>query len=358
MLPVTEDSHSGRNGSPSDSGHQPNGTLCGFSGKKSTGLSEEAEAFLVRLDGTFTSSSFRERLHHARVAGGSYIRALREEAAVSQKDLASRLKISAAFLSHIESGRINLPPEQVEALAIGLRCLDRREFAARILYAYHHPLFVALGNLDIASIWDVTRVRMASFNIMPSGQDLSLAEERRGRRHSVMGTRLRLRRLELGLSQENMSAYIGYSKRTAVSNIEHGVARITYPYMVKWCRILEVPSEQMASFILYFCERMLFHLAEESGECIYNGLETMKLQEIMLKSGSGITSPKYLVGTPYMAGGEARVDVICETLGSREILCIHRNLDTHIGCRYWLTDVNGKILLGEVGCLDDLVSAI
>jgi len=74
-----------------------------------------------------------------RVAGGLWLRELREKAHLSQRDLARETKIGYyTFISQLENGRGRLPPDRYEIWANALK-LDPKEFT-RELMRYYDPI--------------------------------------------------------------------------------------------------------------------------------------------------------------------------------------------------------------------------
>lgn len=74
-----------------------------------------------------------------RVAGGNWLKAMREKAGLSQRELAEKVDIGYyTFVSQLENGRGRLPPDRYEAWAAALN-MDPKEFT-RELMRYYDPI--------------------------------------------------------------------------------------------------------------------------------------------------------------------------------------------------------------------------
>lgn len=74
-----------------------------------------------------------------RVAGGMWLKELREKASLSQRDLAREVNIGYyTFISQLENGRGRLPPDRYETWAKALK-VDPRDFT-RELMRYYDPI--------------------------------------------------------------------------------------------------------------------------------------------------------------------------------------------------------------------------
>ncbi|MBP8937607.1 MAG: helix-turn-helix transcriptional regulator [Agrobacterium sp.] len=79
------------------------------------------------------SEDSRQDLRHQ---AGGWLRSMREEAGLSQRELAERVgALYYTFISQIESGKGRIPPERYESWAEALG-IDARDFAIRMLGFY------------------------------------------------------------------------------------------------------------------------------------------------------------------------------------------------------------------------------
>lgn len=77
-----------------------------------------------------------DRRQDLRLQAGSWLRAMREEAGLSQRDLAEKVgALYYTFISQIESGKGRIPPERYESWAEAL-AMDPRDFSIRMLSFY------------------------------------------------------------------------------------------------------------------------------------------------------------------------------------------------------------------------------
>ncbi len=75
----------------------------------------------------------------ARLAMGSWLKSLREEQDMSQRDLATALDLDYyTFISQLENGRGRIPPARYRDWAEALK-VETREFVMTLL-SYHEPL--------------------------------------------------------------------------------------------------------------------------------------------------------------------------------------------------------------------------
>lgn len=80
--------------------------------------------------------SSEDRRQDLRLQAGTWLRAMREEAGLSQRELAEKVgALYYTFISQIESGKGRIPPERYESWAEALG-LDAREFSIRMLSFY------------------------------------------------------------------------------------------------------------------------------------------------------------------------------------------------------------------------------
>lgn len=74
--------------------------------------------------------------HDLRVEAGAWLRSLREERGLSQREFAERVgAVYHTFISQIEAGRGRIPPERYETWAKALE-VDPREFSIKMLKFY------------------------------------------------------------------------------------------------------------------------------------------------------------------------------------------------------------------------------
>lgn len=74
-----------------------------------------------------------------RLAGGIWLRQMRERAGLSQRELAEKVDLGYyTFVSQLENGRGRLPPDRYEIWANALK-VDVREFT-RELMRYYDPI--------------------------------------------------------------------------------------------------------------------------------------------------------------------------------------------------------------------------
>ena len=79
-------------------------------------------------------TEMRERLKSARVGAGAYIKAVRLQAKLSQRELAENLGLPLySFVSMIETGATYVRPEALEAWAEALG-VDPQEFERKLLW--------------------------------------------------------------------------------------------------------------------------------------------------------------------------------------------------------------------------------
>ena len=74
-----------------------------------------------------------------RLAGGLWLKGLREKAGLTQEDLARRIEVSYyTFISQVENGRGRIPPDRYEAWAAALD-VEPRAFVREIM-RYYDPV--------------------------------------------------------------------------------------------------------------------------------------------------------------------------------------------------------------------------
>jgi len=79
-------------------------------------------------------AALAERLKSARVGAGAYIRELRLQSKLSQRELAEKLNLPLySFVSMIETGTTYVRPEALEAWAEALG-VDPQEFERKLLW--------------------------------------------------------------------------------------------------------------------------------------------------------------------------------------------------------------------------------
>lgn len=80
-----------------------------------------------------------DEVRELRAAGGQWLRTLREEAGLSQREFADVVGVSYyTFISQIENGRGRLPPDRYESWAIALN-VEPKIFV-RELMRYYDPV--------------------------------------------------------------------------------------------------------------------------------------------------------------------------------------------------------------------------
>lgn len=81
-----------------------------------------------------------------RLAGGLWLKELREKAGLSQRQLAAKLNIEYyTFISQLENGRGRIPPDRYEAWAEALN-VDPKEFTRGIMRYYDPVTYRILFN--------------------------------------------------------------------------------------------------------------------------------------------------------------------------------------------------------------------
>jgi transcriptional regulator with XRE-family HTH domain len=295
----------------------------------------------------------------ARIEGGGYLRALRVAANLTQRDLASRLNISAAFLCHIEGGRMNLPSYLTRTLSAHLQVVNKREYGARILYAYSPVLFGVLDSIGIYTIQDVSAIHLPDFSYLDRRQALLRVDHRESM--EVMGACLRLVRNELGKTQDAWAAEIGYvAGRTAVANIEAGVSRITYEYFAKWAAALGVSIESLAAFHLLFSDKDLFDLLFSAPQELLSTAEMKQVHRVAEKAARFFGQVKYEIGEPYQGkhDHDVRVDILFDIMGTRKYVCLHKKQHWASRADYWITDGADRIVCEKTKSIEDMVKKL
>lgn len=88
----------------------------------------------MQNNGSLQSSE--ERRQDLRLQAGNWLRSMRENAGLSQRELAEKVgALYYTFISQIESGKGRIPPERYESWADALG-IDSREFSIRMLGFY------------------------------------------------------------------------------------------------------------------------------------------------------------------------------------------------------------------------------
>ncbi|QDG74946.1 helix-turn-helix transcriptional regulator [Labrenzia sp. PHM005] len=81
-----------------------------------------------------------------RLQAGSWLKAAREEAGLSQRDLATKMgALYYTFISQIESGKGRLPADRYEIYA-GALGVDKRDFAIKMLEFYEPTTYELIFN--------------------------------------------------------------------------------------------------------------------------------------------------------------------------------------------------------------------
>lgn len=95
---------------------------------------------------------------------------------------------------------------------------------------------------------------------MPGTSDHGARKRRTARDRTALwkrvGAFVRARREELGLSQGEIIAVLGYKSRNAVSNIEVGIEGLPAKRAYAWADVLEVPRDPFFHFVTGESERM------------------------------------------------------------------------------------------------------
>jgi transcriptional regulator with XRE-family HTH domain len=237
-------------------------------------------------------------------------------------------------------GRTALPSQLAQPLAVQLGVTATEEFASKLLFAYHRTLFDALSWEKPKTIDHVVPLQLGDFSeLFPHGE---LAQARRRRRHqtsdALLGDALRLRRVARGLDQDELRTQIGYSHRSAIANIEAGVAHITPKFFSSWCKILQIREDILASALLHTYEPTLYTLIKGSTTELFSALEMGAIRSFA-KHGL-----KYLgrsigaeVGSPYRVGDEILVDIVFDMFGRKFVNCVHKSADG-----YRISNENGE----------------
>jgi len=86
----------------------------------------------------------KDEADHNRKAAGAYIRGLRLQRGLTQKELSKLLELEYyTMISGVENGNNRVPPEALVSWAKALR-VNQREFAKRLLSHYEPRYFEAL----------------------------------------------------------------------------------------------------------------------------------------------------------------------------------------------------------------------
>jgi transcriptional regulator with XRE-family HTH domain len=95
---------------------------------------------------------------------------------------------------------------------------------------------------------------------MPGTSDHGARKRRTARDRTALwkrvGAFVRARREELGLSQGEIIAVLGYKSRNAVSNIEVGIEGMPAKRAYAWADVLEVPRDPFFRFVTGEAEQM------------------------------------------------------------------------------------------------------
>jgi len=96
----------------------------------------------------FQSSAIKadEKRHDLRLQAGAWLKAAREQAGLSQRELAANMgALYYTFISQIESGKGRLPADRYEIYAEALG-VDKRDFAIRMLEFYEPATYQLIFN--------------------------------------------------------------------------------------------------------------------------------------------------------------------------------------------------------------------
>lgn len=76
--------------------------------------------------------------------GGAWLKQLREEAGLSQRELAAKLGVEYyTFISQMETGRVRVPPDQYRAIAKALK-IDLATFVRKLMRFYDPVTYAIL----------------------------------------------------------------------------------------------------------------------------------------------------------------------------------------------------------------------
>ncbi|WP_422018783.1 helix-turn-helix domain-containing protein [Roseibium sp.] len=91
-----------------------------------------------------------DKRQELRLQAGTWLKAAREEAGLSQRELAGKMgALYYTFISQIESGKGRLPADRYAVYAVALG-LDSREFAIKMLEFYEPTTYQLIFNQDQA----------------------------------------------------------------------------------------------------------------------------------------------------------------------------------------------------------------
>lgn len=97
------------------------------------------------------SSKTDEKRQDLRAQAGAWLKAAREEAGLSQRELATEMgALYYTFISQIESGKGRLPADRYKAYAEALG-IDKREFAIKMLEFYEPTTHELIFNQSAAN---------------------------------------------------------------------------------------------------------------------------------------------------------------------------------------------------------------
>lgn len=121
-------------------------------------LGFERRGELMHTNGHRPSAS---DVHELRRAGGEWLRTLREQRGLSQRELAKRVDVTYyTFISQLETGRGRIPPDRYQAWADALD-IDAKLFVKTLLRYYdpitHAVLFPDEGSTTLANEQEIRR---------------------------------------------------------------------------------------------------------------------------------------------------------------------------------------------------------
>jgi transcriptional regulator with XRE-family HTH domain len=128
---------------------------------------------------------------------------------------------------------------------------------------------------------------------MPGTSDHGARKRRTARDRTALwkrvGAFVRARREELGLSQGEIIAVLGYKSRNAVSNIEVGIEGLPAKRAYAWADVLEVPRDPFFHFVTGEVEKMEVPQAKAKPD----GADRMTAAENALLATYRKLPPKY-----------------------------------------------------------------
>ena len=109
----------------------------------------------------------------------------------------------------------------------------------------------------------------------------------------TIGERIRQRRKELGLTQEELAAKMGYSSRTAISNVEKGGEDLTSTRIAKYAKALDCFPGYLMGWTNHPNQLSLFDIIDED-ENITNTHQKPKYNQL-----ESLTDEEYVILTCY-----------------------------------------------------------